>query len=147
MQKMYRFHPAYLAEISRRIQTDCHLMISKLISIKIEEIHENTSKSGLYRLLKKLVTKQVIENPPSPPLRTSLRPRINKKNLTTDRITGIMGNCSFHTWKVSAAIKPLLLSKDISTHSPVKLSTNFKNRHSSMGNALDRIRDSDMNAS
>jgi hypothetical protein len=80
----------------------------------------------LARCWSRLVAKQVTEKPPSPPVRTSLRPRISKNCLTTDRITGIMGNCSFHVWNVSLAINPLLLSKDISTRSPVSRSTNFR---------------------
>lgn len=80
----------------------------------------------LGRCWSRLVTKQVTEKPPSPPVRTSLRPRISKNCLTTNRIAGIMGNCSFHVWNVSLAINPLLLSKDRSTRSPVTRSTNFR---------------------
>lgn len=69
------------------------------------------------------MTKQVIEKPPSPPVGTSLRPRINKNCLITARITGIIGYCDFHCWNVSLAIKPLSLSKDKSTRNPVSLST------------------------
>jgi hypothetical protein len=39
---------------------------------------------------------QAVFADPCPPVRTSLRPRISKNCLTTSRITGIMGNCSFH---------------------------------------------------
>ena len=49
--QLYRFNPSHLAEISRRIQTYCYLVVLKLISVEIEELHENAASVELHMSL------------------------------------------------------------------------------------------------
>lgn len=72
------------------------------------------------------MTRQVMENPPKPPVGTSFRPRSSKNCLIMETMRGIAGNSDFQHWKVSLARRPLSLSKDKSTLKPVSLSTNFR---------------------
>lgn len=45
---MDRLNLSHLAEITRRIQTDCRLIVLKLVSVEIEKFHENAARVELH---------------------------------------------------------------------------------------------------